>query len=138
MNISGQCHCGAIRFTAQIDPSRVFLCHCTDCQAMSGGPCRANVPVPIGQVVLHGEPQLYVKTADSGHRRAQAFCRDCGTQLYAADAEVPQMLNFRLGCVNERAELPPAVQMWAHSAMPWLSALTGIPAHPRGKNRPPP
>jgi|tagenome__1003787_1003787.scaffolds.fasta_scaffold20790291_3 hypothetical protein len=32
MKIDGSCHCGAVRCTAQINPDKVTLCHCTDCQ----------------------------------------------------------------------------------------------------------
>ncbi|RTL34653.1 MAG: GFA family protein [Burkholderiales bacterium] len=136
MQITGQCHCGRIRFTALIDPTRVFACHCADCQTISGGPFRAVVPVPAAQVQMEGSPKHYVKVAASGNRRAQAFCPDCGTQLYATEAEGPQVLNIRLGCVAERAQLAPVVQVWQQSAMPWLHELDGVPAHLRGRDSP--
>jgi hypothetical protein len=43
MDIDGACHCGRITFTARIDPSRVSLCHCTDCQAFSSSAFRVGV-----------------------------------------------------------------------------------------------
>lgn len=136
MKITGQCHCGAIRFTAEADPARVFVCHCTDCQVISGAPFRAVLPVAVEQVELQGSPRSYVKVAASGNRRAQAFCADCGTQLFATEADVPKTLNIRLGCVNERAQLKPVLQVWQDSAMPWLPALDGTPAHTRGRDSP--
>ena len=63
---------------------------------------------------------------------AQAFCADCGTQLYATEADAPKVLNLRLGCVNERAELVPQKQMWGVSAMPWLGQLQALPLHAKG------
>ncbi|MGO7990898.1 GFA family protein, partial [Rhizobium leguminosarum] len=30
MHITGGCHCGAIRYQAEIDPERTSICHCTD------------------------------------------------------------------------------------------------------------
>lgn len=136
MQITGQCHCGAVRFTARVDPARVFVCHCADCQVISGGPFRAVVPVPVDQVELHGTPKQYVKVAASGNRRAQAFCGDCGTQLFATEADVPKTLNIRLGCVNERAGLEPRLQVWQDSAMPWLTRLADVPAHRQGRDSP--
>jgi hypothetical protein len=38
----------------------------------------------------------------------------------------------RLGCVKQRAELKPVVQIWEHSALPWLAELGGIPSTPEG------
>lgn len=136
MNISGQCHCGAISFTATVDPSQVLVCHCSDCQQFSGAPFRAVLPAPIEQVRIHGQAKVYVKVAESGNRRAQAFCPDCGTQLYASEAESPKVLNLRLGCVNERAQLVPQRQLWGSSAMPWLAQLHEAPMHAKGTGSP--
>jgi hypothetical protein len=136
MHISGQCHCGAISFTALVDPAKVIACHCTDCQAFSGAPFRAVLPAPAEGVNWSGTPRHYVKVAASGNRRAQAFCADCGTQLYACDPESPTVLNLRLGCVNERAQLPPAVHIWGQSAMPWARVPQDVPFHAQGLNSP--
>ena len=136
MQITGQCHCGAIRFTALIDPEKVFVCHCSDCQVLSGAPFRAVVAVPDEQVHMQGQARHYVKVAASGNRRAQAFCADCGTQLYATEADTPKVMNIRLGCVNERAEIQPRLQVWKSSAMPWLNDLDAVPAHSRGRDSP--
>lgn len=127
MQINGGCHCGKITFTAQIDPQRVMVCHCTDCQVLSGAPFRAVVAVPIGQFHQQGTPRQYVKVAQSGNRRAQVFCPDCGTPLYATAPENPTSVIIRLGCVEQRAALAPAVQIWQHSALPWLAALEQVP-----------
>ena len=132
MRISGQCHCGAISFTAEADPSKVIVCHCTDCQTFSGAPFRPVLSVPVALVSLSGRPKEYVKVTASGNRRVQAFCADCGTQLYATEPDSPQTINLRLGCINERAQLRPSVQIWGSSAMPWLSTLSKVPLHSKG------
>jgi hypothetical protein len=130
MHIDGACHCGKITFTAEIDPSRVMVCHCTDCQVLSGAPFRAVVAVPIGKFNLQGTPKSYVKVAQSGNRRAQVFCPDCGTPLYATAPQNPTSVIVRLGCVEQRAQLKPSVQIWQHSALPWLAELPTLPGSP--------
>jgi hypothetical protein len=130
MKINGACHCGAISFTAEIDPARVMVCHCNDCQVLSGSPFRAVVAAPIGKFELRGSPKSYVKVAQSGNRRAQVFCSDCGTPLYATAPENPTSVIIRLGCVEQRAQLKPAVQIWQHSALPWLGELASVPGSP--------
>jgi len=42
MNIDGSCHCGQITFEAEIDPDRVRICNCTDCQVMPGSAFNAK------------------------------------------------------------------------------------------------
>ena len=136
MNITGQCHCGAISFTALIDPAKIVACHCADCQTFSGAPFRAVAPAAVENVQLTGQPKHYVKTAASGNRRAQGFCGDCGTNLYATEPDTPKVLGLRLGCVNERSQLAPTIQIWGNSAMPWLKTLQDVPHHQTGVTSP--
>jgi hypothetical protein len=130
MHIDGACHCGAIAFSAEIDPSRVMVCHCSDCQILSGAPFRAVVAAPIETLVVRGEPKRYVKVAASGNRRAQVFCPECATPLFATAPENATSVVIRLGCVAQRAELMPSAQIWQRSALPWLSELQRIPGSP--------
>ena len=51
---------------------------------------------------LRGEPTIYVKTAESGNRRAQAFCPRCGSRLYSAAEKDPQVFMLRVGTIDER------------------------------------
>jgi len=50
--------------------------------------------------------------------------------LYACAPENPTSVVIRLGCVEQRAQLKPAVQIWQHSALPWLSELSSITGSP--------
>ena len=130
MHIEGACHCGLISFTAEVDASRVMVCHCSDCQVLSGAPFRAVVAAPIETFVLQGTPKSYVKVAQSGNRRVQAFCPECATPLFATAPEKATSVIIRLGCVKQRAELVPSTQIWQHSAMPWLAELQRMPGSP--------
>ena len=130
MHIDGACHCGAVSFTAEVDPDRVAVCHCADCQVLSGAPFRAVVGAPIESLVVHGQTKSYVKVAESGNRRAQVFCPECATPLWATAPENPVTVMIRLGCVKQRAQLKPSVQVWQHSAAPWLPQLAAVPGRP--------
>ena len=131
MQIDGACHCGRVTFTALIDPTRVMVCHCTDCQVLSGAPFSTAVAASVDGLVVHGETKRYVKVADSGNRRAQVFCPECATPLWATAPENATQVVIRLGCVRQRAELAPVVQIWQHSAQPWLlPRLHDIPGTP--------
>ena len=71
-----------------------------------------------------------MKTAESGNRRAQAFCPECGTRIYASeDSPDPQRLNLRIGTIRQRAQLAPKIQLWRRSAMPWVIDLASVPGH---------
>jgi hypothetical protein len=133
MQVDGKCQCGAIAYEAIVDPQRAALCHCSDCQAFSGAPFRASVPARAEDFrLLRGQPRLYVKTAESGAKRVQAFCADCGTPIYATSPENPTQYNLRLGAVSQRAHIPAARQIWCDSALPWAQNIENLPRSPRG------
>ena len=127
MRIQGGCHCGSLGYEADIDPESVGVCHCTDCQVLTGSAFSVFAPVPKDRFrLVKGEPRIYVKTAESGNRRAQAFCSDCGTRIYASAVEDPPVFNVRLGTVAQRSQLPPKKQLWCRSALPWTMSLDGM------------
>lgn len=129
MKIDGGCHCGDIAYEAEIDPEKVFICHCTDCQTLSASAFRTAVRVPEDDFrILSGNPKIYIKTGESGAKRAQAFCAECGSAIYATSAGAgPKVYGIRLGTVRQRAELTPKKQLWFRSALHWLPGLDSIP-----------
>jgi len=128
MRINGGCHCGAITYEADVDPERVAICHCTDCQTTSGSAFRVVVPAqPGGFKLLTGEPKIYMKTAESGRQRTQAFCAHCGTPIYSADATNTKQFSIRVGTVQQRAELLPKRQLWCRSALGWTRRIEPMP-----------
>jgi len=63
MKIDGACHCGNITYTAEIDPENVGICHCTDCQTLSGSAFRTSVRADKEGFHLEGrQPKIYVKS----------------------------------------------------------------------------
>lgn len=132
MNIDGGCHCGKITFTATADPEQAFICHCNDCQVLSGAPFRTVLYISESDVQFtNGQPRVYVKTAQSGRRREQTFCPDCGSPIYSTTADSttdggPRDLAIRLGAVNQRAQIVPKKQIWYESSQKWLDGLHDI------------
>ncbi len=126
MKVHGACHCGKISYEAEIDPASTSLCHCTDCQTFSGAPFRAIVVAPAEGFTIKGEPKIYVKTAESGNKRQQAFCADCGTSIYSAPVGAIPAYFLRVGPLKERDQLVPKLQIWMRSALPWTKDLLGF------------
>ena len=80
MKVNGRCHCGSISYEAEVDPAKVTICHCTDCQTLSGSAYRASVPAPAATFKLRGSPKTYIKTAESGTKRVHAFWGEAVTE----------------------------------------------------------
>ena len=80
--ITGGCLCGAVRYTADADPSSVTVCHCLDCQKFTGSAFAALLRVSKDALIIEGT----VKTFSSRRQRQPAIASllpgmrlvDCG------------------------------------------------------------
>ena len=123
MKIDGRCHCGLLAYEAEVEPDQVYVCHCADCQAISGTGFRWAVPVPEAKfTLLSGTPKTYIKRADSGATSHQLFCPECASPLYSTTIGAePKTLLLRLGTARQRAQLAPRSEYWCGSAQEWLT-----------------
>jgi hypothetical protein len=134
MRVNGSCHCGAIQYEAEIDIHAAMICHCTDCQTLSSTAFRVNAPASAEDFKLtKGTPKEYVKIGESGRPRAQGFCSNCGTQIYATSAEGDRSIfMLRVGAMKERSLVIPKIQSWNQSALKWIRNLQTIPTQEKG------
>lgn len=132
MKIDGACLCGYLSYEASINPDRVAICRCTECQIHSASAYRIGVLVSKRNFrLLTGVPKIYVKTADNGNPRALAFCPECGTNLYGTGVDVQDVYSLRLGTARQRAQLTPKAQAWCRSRLPWVTNLDGMREYPK-------
>jgi hypothetical protein len=132
MKVEGECLCGGCAWQADVDPERVFLCHCDDCQVQAGSAFRSTALIePPSFTLTRGELRAYVKTAESGAQRELAFCPVCGTNVYGAPGDgQPGMMSLRIGPLAQRRELKPVAQVWCRSRLDWLDDLADLPGMP--------
>jgi len=129
LKITGGCYCGRITYKAEINLDNVVICHCTDCQSLSGSAFRTVAMSKKGAFkFLTGEPKVYVKTGDSGNKREQAFCSDCGSPIYSSSVDDgPKLYGIRLGTVDQRNQITPKKQKWIGSSQPWTQNISSLP-----------
>jgi len=129
MHVEGNCHCGQITFRAEVDPDQVEICHCTDCQTLSGSVYRTIAPAEEGTFkLLSGELKRYAKKAEDGSIRVQSFCPECGSPIHSSPPEgTPGVLGIRVGTIKQRDQLVPKMQYWFRSAQQWTQDISGMP-----------
>jgi hypothetical protein len=132
MHVNGECHCGHVTFEAEIDPQAVSICHCTDCQSLTGSPFRVTVICSGEQIrIQSGSPKIYAKTGDNGRKRLQHFCADCGSPLFTSgEGEQTDDWGIRWGSIRQRDRSKPVRQIWCRSAVQWIKGIQGLPARP--------
>src|SRR4051812_24386507 len=130
MKIDGGCHCGYITYEAEADPEKttICLCHCTDCQHLSGSAFRTVVRVAGDTFkIIAGEPTIYVKIAESGARRVQGFCPRYGTLIYSTAAgDEPKLYSIRVGLYANVLRLSRRCEIWIRSQLHWVTDLGSV------------
>ena len=129
MHIDGQCHCGHVKYEAEIDPGKIAICHCTDCQQLTGSAYRVTAITPTSSLRLTANsPKVYRKYGDNGRPRLQSFCPECGSPLFTSgEGAAAATTGIRVGTINQRRELKPSRQIWCRSALPWIGDISGLP-----------
>ena len=125
MKVDGGCHCGRITFEAEIDPAKVLICHCTDCQSLSGSAFRTVVRVPTTAFRLlsgsqesmssrlkagQGSPKPFVPTAEvPSMGRMSAIVRSSTGFAWGLCASV---MSFRQNCKSGVARRTTGSVIW--------------------------
>jgi hypothetical protein len=90
--LAGGCHCRALRYAVTQAPLGAYVCHCTDCQSLSGAAFAVGVVVPAVAFTLTGSPRLVRRVLGSGTISNRWICPDCGVWVCGGsklDAVVP-------------------------------------------------
>ena len=116
---SGQCLCGEIRYSVDIEPVFTGNCHCKDCQRSSGSAFIPAMIFPEKDVVVSGDVKYFESQADTGYLHKRGFCSNCGSQLFARFSNMPGMLGIKAGTLNDSSNYVPKLDFYVGSAAPW-------------------
>lgn len=116
---TGQCLCGAVTYELDAEPQMMALCHCRDCQRVTGGEPAAVALVPAGSFKLRqGEMKAFASRGDSGSMVERNFCPECGSHLLSRLSGGP-FDGVKVGTLNEPLALQPQMEIWTSSAQAW-------------------
>lgn len=116
---SGQCLCGEISYSVDVEPVFTGNCHCKDCQRASGSAFIPAMIFPEENVVVTGEPKFFESKADSGSMHRRGFCPNCGSQLFGKFNTMPGFLGIKAGTLNDSSTYVPKLDFYVSSAAPW-------------------
>lgn len=126
--LTGQCHCGAIRYEMPDEVLHHALCHCGDCRRHAGAPMVGWAMLPVNQLRVSGEPRVY-RSSEDGRRH---FCGDCGTGLfYTNEAMLPGMIDVQSGTLDDPDALPAQAHIRTAERIGWMKTAHELPAFER-------
>ena len=107
MRIEGGCHCGTVRFSAELHEPAVELldCDCSICR-MTG---YLHLILPDDDFhLLRGEPELIEYRFGTKTAR-HLFCRHCGIKSFYKPRSHPDHISVNYRCLDEGHDLEPTV-----------------------------
>lgn len=120
--VTGGCQCGAVRYRAVVDLSKVHYCHCRMCQRAAGNAFALLVPGLRDEVAWTGEPATFRSSSVA----ARGFCRDCGTPLsFAYDGS--RWMCVTLGSLDDPGACAPRIHFGVEGQLPWLHIPDELP-----------
>lgn len=115
---TGGCACGEVRYTLRGEPSKVGICHCTECRKETGSVFLAYADWPRQNFEVSGEFETY---------HGRSFCPRCGSRLFHLSdlhAEI---------CVGSLDKAPsnliPSQEGWIKRREEWLEPIPDASQH---------
>lgn len=122
--LTGQCLCGAVRYTLAGPVTALSVCHCVQCRAANGGIVQPVIVAEAGQVAFASPPAVTEYQSSPGKYRA--FCTACGAPVYSRRDDLPGVLRLRAGLIADLPEPATIRQQYREAAWPWLPRLARL------------
>jgi hypothetical protein len=129
MNITGGCHCGAVRYEVNGEALTHALCHCTDCRRHAGAPM-------VGWTMCSQDAVKVTKGAlktyhSSEHGRRQ-FCAHCGTGLFYINEKIlPGIIDIQSATYDDPNLVPARAHIQVAERIAWMKTAHELPEFER-------
>ena len=130
--IKGGCLCGAVRYTAEADPTSATICHCRDCQKFTGSVFAALVRVPKEAMTIEGTLKTFTSLGGSGNPILRHFCPECGSSIAEEPGTRPGMIILNVGTFDDPSVAKPGGEIFRVDAVRWVEVHGDISQFAKG------
>ena len=130
--IKGNCLCGGIRYEYYGEIEEISMCHCSQCRKAQGSAFVAISPVESTKFqIIKGEHLL--KEYRGTPHKARFFCSNCGSPIYSARDDLPEVKRLRLGTLDTLVQCSNKYHVHIASKAPWYELIDQLPKYTEGK-----
>ncbi len=126
---TGTCQCGKVHYKLEKPPIITVVCHCSDCQKLSGGAFSMTMMLKREDFeLIRGDLQAFDRPAASGNIARCYFCPTCGNRIYHENPNMPELIRFKPGTLDDTSMIKPQMQVWTKSAQAWVELSADMPS----------
>ncbi|MBB6096308.1 hypothetical protein HNQ60_005230 [Povalibacter uvarum] len=127
--IVGGCLCGAVRYEYEGEIGEISMCHCSMCRKAQGSAYVAVSPIDATKFrVTEGQEAL--KEFRAVPYKARVFCSNCGSPIYSARDDLPDVKRLRIGTVETAFACKNAYHIYVDSKASWEVITDDLPKYP--------
>jgi len=115
------CSCGQLHLTVEGEPSRVWICHCLECQRRTGAVIGNLARFHREQITFNGTATAWKRTGESGNTLTCSFCPTCGSTIYFENEAFPEIVAVAVGNFADPNFPAPIISVWEETRHPWVS-----------------
>jgi hypothetical protein len=124
---SGNCLCGAVRWSYDAAFTTMLHCHCSVCRKHHGTSFATFVAGPLTTFHWRGGTEKIVTWQSSAQGR-RSFCSVCGSKVPGVDHKSQQVF-MPAGAVGGELGIRPQMHLFVGSKSPWHEIHDGLPKH---------
>jgi hypothetical protein len=117
--ITGGCLCGALRYRAEGEPGLQGLCHCRNCQRLTGAGHVGWMCFDEKTITVEGETRAYAATGGSGRPAMRFSCPTCHSIVYGTAEVMPGLINIYAGSLDDTSHFKPQMAIFTRSRPAW-------------------
>ncbi len=128
--IKGSCLCGNVSYTYAGVITEIAQCHCSQCRKAQGGAFATNSPVNTKQLTFNGTE--FITEFKSNPVKVRAFCSHCGSPLYSARSDLPDITRLRMGTIETPFSCENKYHIYTDSKASWHNIRDQYPKFKEG------
>lgn len=130
--IKGSCLCGGVRYEYEGEITEIAMCHCSQCRRAQGTGFVTNCPIEREKFrVIAGTE--FIKKYRASPLKVRTFCSNCGSPLFSARDDLPDIMRLRLGTVETPFQCQNRYHIYTADKAEWVALNDGFPLFPGNK-----
>ena len=130
-DIKGGCQRGKVTYCASAEPVFEGLCHCKNCQKVTGSAFATVLAIQTAALTVSGTTSHFSGKGDSGAATHRAFCPVCGSTVAQTADVMAGVTMIPVGALDDSSWVKPPMQIYCDSAMAWAALGGDIKSFPK-------